>query len=133
MAMFAIETDDSSIVQDFCRDTDKRLFNSDMVKNPFIGKVKTIKQKDKLLSIFDMRPVYPNFTAYVGIPMAVVMALFVHSYIWFIFPFALLMAGYFWNPSFMFWMAKKGIKHAGYTGPIKRVSLEDALRQFVWK
>jgi hypothetical protein len=80
-----------------------------------------------------MRPVYPNFTAYVGIPIAVIMALFIQNMFWLIIPFAIIMAGYFWNPSFLFWMSKKGMKHAGYQGPIKRVSLEDAMRSIVWK
>lgn len=131
MGIFGIITDNNMSATLFIEETRKRLANSNLIKNPFIGKIKTFElDNNLLLHIVSMKPIYFNFTIFGWIIAASIF--FIWGLNWFILPGILLgCVGIFWSKYFYRWLFIKGLKRAGYNGVIKKIDNTQVIEQMV--
>ena len=122
MVLYAIRVSRSRDVDHWLNQTKIRSKEPSMLKNPFTMRFKRIKTKDGLILLFDVKPLYPNFTVF-GWPLALVIYIILGLNFW-VFPGMVLgLLGFFWTSHFYFWMSKIGIKRTGYTGKFQRIKM----------
>ena len=136
MVVFAIETDCLGIVQDFMKDTHKRLQNNSLRRNPYDGGTarlpnnRFIDTPDRYL--IDMTPLYPP--TYLGGIFAIVGSIFWRGFVWnwlLTVGVLLLASGLLWSRYFMFVMLRLGLKKAGYNGPVRLIRDNDILKHII--
>ena len=134
MALFGVTTSSHEAALEFVKKTNERLNNHNLVKNPFIGKIKTVNYQDRVLHIVSMRPVYFNFTPYCW---ALAICMFVikgFTWSWLCLPGIILgCVGIFWSKYFYRWLFIKGLKKAGYPGDIKNISTSEIIEGVIFK
>jgi len=134
MVVFAIRTENREIVKGFMKDTNERLQEKTLAKNPYLGKTIRLRNYDNKAPdyyLIDMTPLYPPF--YLGGLFAVM--------IYFIFPRKFLIVGglivfalgVFWSKYFMFVMLRLGLKKAGYVGPVKLIRDNNILNYLMYE
>jgi hypothetical protein len=132
MAICSILTENNIDVVDYNRESNIRLNKTNIVKNPFVGRIYTldvIQQKDKLklLNIIDMQPLYPN-VSYYGFLIA--------FGVWFIFGYNIIVTlgilmgclGIFWTSYIWALFYYIGLKKKGYNGYFKIISNSESLK-----
>ena len=132
MAVFGVLVDPGLEVLDFVAKTNHRLEDSNLVKNPFKGGIKTVLHDGRLLCVVSMRPVYFNFTVFGWLLAASVF--FIWGVSWWILPGVILGSlGIFWHKSFFLFMMKKGMRKAGYTGQFKEINANTIIEYAIIK
>lgn len=127
MILYAIKTDKDPAVDTWIKETKERSKENSMLKNPFMWKIKKVK---KNITVFDVRVLFPNFS-WMGWVTGV-MVLFVWGATKWLIPCMIVGGlGIFWTGEFFFWMTKKGLKKAGYSGPVKRLKLREVIQEVV--
>jgi len=129
LAIFGIDLELNKESKKYLDDTNERLKSSNLVKNPFIGKV----VYDINIAVVEIKPVYFNFSMYIWLAAAI-------SWIWFgLRWWTLLIAGIgfvcsmFWNKLFYYVMFRQGLKKAGYTGRVRLMLNRKTLERLIDK
>lgn len=121
MARFLIHTEDIREVREFIAETNQRLQAHDLVKNPFYGSMKVVKEDNGLTFLADLEPIYPGTAfVYLGILYtAATLQISRRLSLWLI-PglFFFCIYGLFTWP-FFYVMLRKGLRKKGYRGVIR--------------
>lgn len=120
MVLFGLETEKSEKVLKWFSQTQKRGDSENMVKNPFKVKMKFFIDEKTLLAI-NIEPLYPNVPILGWITLIGMYFLFGLKW-YLVFPFFIGCLVIFWSTPFYYIMAVRGIRKAGYKGPIKFAS-----------
>jgi len=133
MAVFGVQTNgEVKTVNEYFRDTSKRLMNDNLVENPFVGGVKKYRVSSiKQLMVFDIVPIYPNFTFF-GWLVLLPMLLFLGVSWWLLIPFGILFLGFLWTSRFYYFFVKLGLRKAGYSGPVKFLDSKGIVKQVIF-
>jgi len=130
MVLYAFRTNRELVVEAWVKRTNKSLSGTNMLTNPFNGRVKQLGTKEGLVVVVDIRPLYPNFSVFGWMTAVVLFVLFGLS--WWLLPCVFIgCLGVFWSNHFYFWVNKKSLRRALYDGSIKRLSLSDLVREVV--
>ncbi len=131
MVVFGLITEDNQIIQDFINDTNKRLDNNNLVKNPFVGKVYGFKiNETQLLHIVIINPIYFNVTYFGWLYVIGVYFILGLTY-WLIPGFILGSMGIFWALCFYRYIYKKGLVKAGYLGYIEHMQKDGIIENIM--
>ena len=129
MAIFALIIDRCATSSKFLEETELRLKSANMMKNPFIAKIKRILiENNKELIIFSISVIYPNYSIFgwfIAIPIFFIWGFNLFFYL----GIALGCLGIFWRKEFYIFMLKKGLKKAGYTARIDTLTIEEAFNK----
>jgi len=130
MVLYAFRTNRELVVEAWVKRTNKSLSGTNMLTNPFNGRVKQLGTKEGLVVVVDIRPLYPNFSVFGWMTAVVLFVLFGLS--WWLLPCVFIgCLGVFWSNHFYFWVTKKSLRRVLYDGSIKRLSLSDLVREVV--
>lgn len=122
MVLFGLETEKSEKVLEWFSQTQERGQSDNMVKNPFKMRTKFFILDEKILLIIDMIPLWPNIIPLIGWSSFFAI-LILWGPRWFMIPPILIGSTIiFWTMPFYYIMAVRGIRKAGYHGPIKFAS-----------
>ena len=130
MALFGVRTDDTVISNNFIDDVSERLEGVNLAKNPFNGYAKRfLDDATDLVTVFNMKPLWPNFGPWVALISCVPIMLFT-DWPWavsklFIIPLFFVGLSFFWSETFFYFSFIAGLKKAGYRGPIKKLKKND--------
>jgi len=129
MAVFGLETEKSEQVLKWFSESQKRGESDNIIKNPFKFRSKFFLD-EKLTLVIDMTPVWPNLTFF-GWLMSVAVFVF-WGLSWLMIPGLVLGSlGIFWCWPFYYFMATRGIRKAGYKGPIKFLTNNQIIKRVV--
>lgn len=133
MATLGIETETNIGVNVFMQQSNERLQNDNIVKNPFNGRIKKIysnKGKDSYVII--MNPIYPRIYL-IGLFLMVVPLFFTGFYVsWWLLPGAIIFSlGIFWSKIFVLLGLFIGLRKHGYKGKVKYLSNNEIIRRMV--
>jgi hypothetical protein len=130
MPIFAVDfdIDKAKEIEPYLEATNENLKSSDMVRNPFTGKV-TIRENT---AIIDMTPMYPNplWIGAVALIPVIVFGGFRLSF-WLLLPGFFLIATVPHTTWFVYKMFKKGAKRKGYTGSLKRIGKDEIIKRYI--
>lgn len=130
MSLYCFKTKNLQNVNDWVRDTKKRSKDSNIMKNPFFWKIKTIRRNDWLYCIVEAKPLYFNFSWFGWI--SGVGILFIWGLTAWIIPFFIIgCCGVFWTAEPVFLLNKKALRKYGYSGPIKRLKFSEIIREVI--
>lgn len=134
MVFFAIETDKNAAIKEFMAETDKRLQNSNIVQNPFMGFTYLLETvRDKYTYVIKMAPVYPP-VYWGGILGVIVTLVLAGGLTWWLTPSVLIMsAGIFWSKPFFYSMLKYALQRKGYKGPMRIIDNDTIITKLVHK
>jgi len=130
MAVFGVEIENNSITRKYLRETKKRFETPDLARNPFNAYLKVVnklKGDKDLITVFSMRPLWPNFPPFVALLSSLSLLLFGASIGWFIIPILFLLLGFFWTETFFYLMFRAGLKKAGFKGPVNRLKKDELI------
>ena len=131
MAIYGMMLEKQDAVSKWIAETDKRSKEENFFKNPFKLRMKFWLRKKEVLLIMDIKPLYFNFSVFGWFMSAG--ALFMFGFGWWLWPGIILgCLGVFWTADFYFFMAKLGLRKAGYKGKIKRLKLGDIIREVIF-
>lgn len=106
MAVFGVRLSDSEELDRFINRTRENLIGDNLVRNPFVGDIKKVNG----VYIFNMKPIYPNFTMFGWVTLAI--TYFFKGFTWWFLPSIILISlGVFWTPHFFYFFFKQGLKH----------------------
>ena len=129
MALFGIETEKSEKVLKWFSESRERGESDNLIKNPFELRSKFFLD-EKITLVMDITPVWPNLTVF-GWIMSLTVFMF-WGIRWFIIPGLILGSlGIFWSWPFYYFMATRGIRKAGYKGPIKFLTNKQIINRVV--
>lgn len=134
MALFGVHTKscnllDRDVVVKFVDDTAERLKSPNPYTNPFKGKVRKFVKKE--IFIFDVEPLFFNFSVF-GWFMAVAAFVFTGVSKWMIPGLLLGCFGVFWTPKFFYFICVKGLRKAGYNGPVVMLKKRDIIDRVIF-
>jgi len=126
MPTFMVSGDDSPILEKFLNDTNERLKNPDMMKNPFNGYVLQIKSGDTRYGLIKMKTIVPNIS-WAGFALFLLIELFciyTKSYYswWLILPALIMLSGFIHTPKFCVIAIKASLKKYNYKGILRLYS-----------
>ena len=124
MAILTFRTENDAVVEKFIKETQDRLTNPNLVKNPFHSKIIWFKNKEDITYILAIKPVYFNFTHYIWLIIFAWLFVFKRWSNWLILPMFLGCLGIFWSKSFYQFMLTKGLRKSGYKGKITFLDFE---------
>lgn len=131
MVVYAVKTEHSGDIEYWLKETTKRSEDQSMLKNPFKMRFKKFKKKKGLILVFDVKPLYPNFTPFGFVIAFGVLCIF--GPVFWVWPGLVLgMLGYFWSSEFFLFMTKLGIRRAGYKGVFKRIRLRALIEEVMF-
>jgi len=127
MVLFGLETNKEEKLTKFVRDTNERINDNNMVKNPFTGKVTTKNLPDnRMLHIVEISPIYMNFTIFGWLLCFIFF--FLRGFTWWLAPGIVLgCLGIFWTAPFFRMMYKKGMRKAGYLNDVKSIKHKEII------
>lgn len=127
MALFGITTDLNYITTNFVTDTNNRLKEKNLLKNPFKGWATSItREEGKMLHIVNISPLYFNYPIF-GWVLAGMMFMF-NGLTWWMLPGVILGSlMIFWLSPFYIMIYKAGLRKAGYKGKTKIVKHKDII------
>lgn len=106
---------------DWVRQTNRKLKESDMVKNPYYGTIKLSKDKGQASVLIEMSPIYPDFSYWAIVPLG--MMLFFDTPLWayvFLLPFV---ASYILHTTTFYQVIiYRSLRKHGYRGKLKWAS-----------
>lgn len=134
MALFALKTRsqnrlDLEVIEKFIDDTAVRLSSDNLYKNPFRGRVKKFTKKE--IYVFEVNPLVFNFSLF-GWPLAVGVFLIWGFTPWILPGLLLGSAGVFWSRKFFYTFCVKGLRKAGYKGPVVMLKDQEIIRKVVF-
>lgn len=134
MALFAIKTQsqnrlDRDVIEKFIDDTTARLKLDNVYKNPFRGRIKKFTKKE--IYVIEVNPLVFNFSLF-GWPMAVGVFIVFGPTLWVLPGLLLGCAGVFWSRKFFYHFCVKGLRKAGYNGPVVMLKDRDIIRKVVF-
>ena len=121
VALFGIKTRsqnqlDREVVEKFIDDTARRLASPNPYTNPFKGSIRSYVKKE--IYVVNIEPLYFNFTVLLW-PVAAIMAWVSGGFTpWLLLPVGLGCLGVFWSRRFFYFVCVKGLRKAGYRGPV---------------
>jgi hypothetical protein len=118
MVTYAIRTDNSPLVEKWLSQLKNRSSDANFLKNPFSISFK----KFKSLTVFCVKPMYPNFSWMGWLSGLGILLVFGQTY-WLIPCVVIGTLGIAWTPEFYFMVTKRGLRKIGYTGKVERVKL----------
>lgn len=128
MSLYCFQTYLNSDVERWVKETKERGKESNLLKNPFHWKIKTIKRHDRLFVIVDAKPVYFNFSWFGWITGGGILVIWGPT-AWII-PFLLIgCCGIFWTAEPLFLLTKKALRKYGYKEYIKRLKFSEIIRE----
>lgn len=98
-----------------------------MLKSPFTGR---FKQCCNGLIVVEINPLYPNFSLFGWLSGIGVMFVWGVT-AWLIPCWIIGCTGIFWSSHFYYWMNKKGLRKAGYSGSMDRVKLTNLIKEVI--
>lgn len=109
----------------FFMDVKKRMEESDLVKNPFRGRLDMVSTEKEIITVIVLDPFYPDIIPKIGFFLAGVSALFGW---WVLFSAGLFLGATYllWTEKFYFWVLKRARKKQGLSGSIKRLGDKEA-------
>lgn len=114
-------------------ESDKRLQNPNITKNPFTGRIKevTVNQFVKTYVVV-MDPLYPPFYWF-GLIGAIVPLFFtgIRFSLWLLPGLILFSTGIFWSSLFVYLGLRVGLYKKGYKGEIHKISRKELIRRMV--
>lgn len=129
MAIFGVEIKDyDDRVQELVVETNVRLQDTNLMKNPFRGGIKGYPGS---MYVLMLEPIYFNFTWFLWLA-AGALYFFLGLTYWLIPPVLLGCLGIFWSKYFYYFMFKRGLKKKGYTGKTKLLSTAETLKRVVF-
>jgi hypothetical protein len=130
MAIFALRVEDRPEVRQWIDATWQRGKHLPVSMNPYVWRFRTIKKKENLLVVCEAKPLIFNFS--VGGWIAGLGIVFIVGYHWILWPCVFVgMLGYFWTSDFFYQMSRLALKKVKYEGSIKRVKMDDVVREVV--
>ena len=134
MALFAISTKsrnllDRDVIERFVDDSAARLASDNVYKNPFRGRVRKFTKKE--IYVFDISPMVPNFSIF-GWVYAVGVFIVLGFTPWILPGVALGCLGVFWSRKFFYHFCVKGLRKAGYVGPVVMLKPGEIIRKVVF-
>lgn len=127
MSVFGVILNDCEPAERFFRETNERLKENHLVKNPYVGSIKKLGQ----VYVVKMQPVYFNYTWFIWLVLVASIIGFGFHYKWHIPMIAVGSLSIFWTKYFLFFMMKKGLKKAGYVGPVRMISPAEIIEKEV--
>ena len=123
MAKFIVKVDSLDYhITKFIEETNKRLSNADLVKNPFYGSLKLINHKEENYLLVDMIPIYPvSPFVYLSALSAVIILVMGGPYYLYFFPMFLFAITLLWTDTFMYLFLFLGLRKNRYKGKINIV------------
>jgi hypothetical protein len=133
MTLFAIRTRsrnrlDRDVVEKFIDDTAERLKNPNPYTNPLKGSIRKCLAKETF--VISMEPLYFNFTPYFWLTTAVGI-LFWGFTPWLLIPVSLGCLGVFWSKHFFYWVCVRGLRKAGYVGPVMILNNKQIIERLI--
>jgi len=131
MSYVGVLVDRGNEVLSFVDGMRKRMRENNVIRNPFVGDISDYLIDDKkILVVLLINPVYFNFSVIGWFSAAIIFLLWGMTW-WLVAPLFVGSLGVFWSSWFFRQMLKKGMRKAGYGGPIKKVARDDAIRMLV--
>lgn len=127
MVVFAVETLKDPDVDHWLKLSVKRSKEPSLLKNPFRFRFKRYERKKTYWLVFDVLPLYPNFTVW-GWGLAGIIFFVWGLNFWVFAGLALGCGGFFWSTPFYYLMVRLGIRRNGYKGKIKILRLANLVR-----
>jgi hypothetical protein len=132
LSLFAIRTQEFSRRKEWEKALKDRTKGVSVLKNPFETEFITIKADNDLMHVFDVRPLWFNFSIFGW--LAGLGSLFIVGPSWFLIPSCIVGSmGLFWSPQFVRLGLRRGLRRYGYVGPIRNVKLSEVVRLTLFK
>lgn len=128
MAIFGVETEEDALVQELVVETNVRLQDTNLIKNPFRGGIKGYPDS---MYVLMLEPIYFNFTWFIWVA-AIGLYFWLGLSYWLIPPAILGCLGIFWSKYFFYFMFKMGLKRKGYRGKTTLLSTAETLKRVVF-
>jgi len=127
MVIFAFETEESVELLRFIYETNVRLEEKNLVKNPFEGKIHTLIPNTYIVR---MEPVYPKFYLF-GLLAFMVTVFFARSWVWYIPSLAILSTYFLWSRYFYYIFIILGSRKAGHKNRLKLITGQETLSRLI--
>jgi len=126
MAVFIIRVEKEKAALEFIDETNKRLSDSDLAKNPFYGSLKGLDHNDGYLVLVEMTPIWPVTPfVYLAILTAIGILLFHGPYMLYVIPFFFFAITWLWTETWLYIMLRLGLRKKGYIGKVKKLVFND--------
>jgi hypothetical protein len=125
MPVVKLRTDKTLEERAFFQKISDRMQGSDLVKNPFKGRLDMVSTDRDLITVINLDPIYPDLIPKVGLFLAGVSAFFGW---WFIMICGLCLGltSVLWTDRFFFFLLKRARKKEGLKGSIKLLNNKEA-------
>lgn len=136
MAVFGVETDNNDLGNNFIIESNERLKNTDIKKNPFVGYIKIVnKDSFKTTSVIRMVPLWPNFGPWIALFSLIPIFIFgwYDSALALSVPLIFSCISFFWSEQFFYIVFKAGLKKAGYIGDFKKLKKSDLIDELTMR
>jgi len=130
VVLYAFRTDKSEAIIRWLKQTRERCRDNNILKNPFNSRFKQLTRKDCLLLVFEVNPLYPNFSVFGWLTGLAIWIIWGWT-LWIIPCLFIGCLSVFWSADFYFLMTKLGLRKAGYKGPVKRLKLSQFIQEVV--
>jgi hypothetical protein len=118
------------VAKNFFRLVDKRLSESNIVRNPFKGYVRVFANKEELFIGLELDPVYPP-VYYWGV-VWVFLFFIIWGFTWWLLPGVILFSLIFFYSRFFFYLFTIfGLRKAGYKGKVKLLSSQKTIERLL--
>jgi len=121
MALLGFQVNKTPASNNFFKEFFLKSKNESLLKNPFTIKAKLISEKEKLLFICDIVPVYPTIHYWGWLGVVIIFLFKGFSWLMLI-PAPLVLIGVVWSKPFYMLMLWLGLRKNGYKGKIKILS-----------
>lgn len=133
MALFGLETSgetqqERETINKFIETAKENLKSTSLLKNPFRGSIKAYPKKE--LYVISIEPLVFNYSVF-GWPAAIITFIFWGFTPWVLPSLVVGCLGVFWSNKFFFFICVKGLRKAGYAGPVKLLKPKDIIRRVV--
>lgn len=128
MTIFGVKVEDWKKCETFFKEMSKKFKDNNLVRNPFVGKVKRIGD----VYVVGIEPIYINFTPYVWMLGGATLLLW--GFNWF--HFVIIGVGslsIFWSKYFFYYMLKRGLRKNGYKGKMKLLTNKNIVDGWILK
>jgi len=132
MPILGIESPFSMEVHKFIEQTDTKLQEKSLIKNPFIGKCKIVHRGELLTWVVIIDPVYPPWIPLIGIiSLGLVFVFFGNTIPWLYVPCSVLaLSLFFWSREFYYIMLRLGLRKNKAKGRHRLLSKTKIIRRF---
>lgn len=126
--LFGVEVETDKMIDRFFKGMEQRSLEENMVKNPFIIYLKKFPAGLWVLSI---RPLYTNFSVFGWLCAFAVWFMWGFT-AWLFIPIFIGLLGFFWSKYFYYLMLLKGLRKAGYKGPVRLLNEHEIIERTIF-